>query len=315
VWPAPALAIDCGKASTTIEKVICGDPALKALDGRMSAAYAEVRKSLSAKDRKALADSQRKWLVTRDQCEDETDAKTAACLREKMEERRSLLAGEPVSGPGTGSRMIPVFIQQEGSKTQYAVDFSLMRFAAPKSRSEKLFNGKIDELAETAPLGPHGQDLDLEVPLESIASVTVSYASPRLLSAAIDVWSFDGGAHGNGVTSNVNIDLGRGAFLKSADIFPAPAFGPLKEDCKAQIFEKKREGIEGEYNPAEDSTYSDDTVTAYMKDLDQWHFFADRAVVTFDAYEIGSYAEGPYECEFPMAKLKALAKPGAPLPE
>jgi hypothetical protein len=308
------VALDCTKASTAIEKAICVDTALKALDDRMTAAYGEVRKALTPEERKALLESQRKWLGSRDQCEDVTVEKTQACLREKTEERRALLAGEPMSGPGTGSRMIPVFIQQEGSKTQYAVDFNLIRFAKPKSKAEKLFNSEIDKLAETAPVGPHGQDLDLEVPLESIASVTVSYASPRLLSALIDSWSFDGGAHGNGETTNINMDVGRGETLKSEDIFPEAAFGPLKDACKAQILAKKSDGNDG-YNPADDPTYSEETIATYMKSLDQWHFFASKAIVIFDAYEIGSYAEGPYECEFPMAKLKTLAKPGAPLPE
>jgi hypothetical protein len=37
--------------------------------------------------------------------------------------------------------------------------------------------------------------------------------------------------------------------------------------------------------------------------------------VTFDAYAIGSYAEGPYECQFAMDDLRKLAKPGALLPK
>jgi hypothetical protein len=36
--------------------------------------------------------------------------------------------------------------------------------------------------------------------------------------------------------------------------------------------------------------------------------------VNFDSYAIGSYAEGTYACDFPMAELKALARPDSPLP-
>jgi uncharacterized protein YecT (DUF1311 family) len=291
--PGSAPAFDCAKASTAIEKAICSDTALVALEERMTQAYGEVRKALKPKERAALLESQRKWLASRDQCEDVTVEKTGACVREKTEERRALLAGEPVSGPGTGSRMIPMFIQQEGSKTQYAVDFNLIRFARPKSKAEKLFNAEVDKLADTAPMGPHGEDLDLEIPLESIAGMTVGYASPRLLSAEIVRWSFDGGAHGNGSTSHINIDLKRGAFLASEDIFASEARVALKDECKTQIIRQKGEGASMPYNPAEDPSFSEDTIMQAMNGLDHWQFFSDRAVVTFDPYEIGAMSRGP----------------------
>ncbi len=40
----PAQAFDCAKASTQVEKAICGDAALKSLDDRMSEAYGVVRR-------------------------------------------------------------------------------------------------------------------------------------------------------------------------------------------------------------------------------------------------------------------------------
>jgi uncharacterized protein YecT (DUF1311 family) len=313
--PGPAQALDCAKAESVIEKAICATPDLKALDDAMARAYDDVRRALKGRERQALLDSQRKWLATRDQCEDTTVAATAACLTEKTEERRKLLAGEPLSGPGTGSRMIPVFIQQEGSKTQYDVDFNLMRFAAARSPGEKLFNAEMDEMAKEAPTGPHGQDIDLELPLSSIASVTISYASPKLISAAIDSWSFDGGAHGNGGVGNLNIAPDTGRKLKSEELFDEAALISLKETCKAQILARKGEGGNAPYNAAEDSNYSEATILEKMKDLNGWSLFADKAIVTFNAYEIGAYAEGPYECQFPMTDLKKLAKQGAPLPE
>lgn len=61
---APALAqtgpsFDCAKASTTVEKAICADGKLGALDRRMAAAYADALKRLDPKADKALRDDQR----------------------------------------------------------------------------------------------------------------------------------------------------------------------------------------------------------------------------------------------------------------
>ena len=65
---------------------------------------------------------------------------------------------------------------------------------------------------------------------------------------------------------------------------------------------------------ADDPNYQDKAVADFISDWRQWTITATTATVTFDAYAIGSYAEGPYECVFEMAKLKALAKPSALLP-
>ena len=46
-----------------------------------------------------------------------------------------------------------------------------------------------------------------------------------------------------------------------------------------------------------------------------WSFSARGANLTFGVYDLGSFAEGAYSCDFPLARLKELAKPGFPLPE
>ena len=49
--PSPAVAsFDCRKASTSIEKTICADPELGALDRRLSSVYARAIRNLDAKD-------------------------------------------------------------------------------------------------------------------------------------------------------------------------------------------------------------------------------------------------------------------------
>lgn len=62
-----AASFDCSKASTPIEKTICGSKRLSALDDELAATYAAARKSGGEKVRQ----SQRKWLAeTRAECED-----------------------------------------------------------------------------------------------------------------------------------------------------------------------------------------------------------------------------------------------------
>ncbi|OWJ64073.1 lysozyme inhibitor LprI family protein [Inquilinus limosus] len=65
----PALALDCGKASTKLERAICGDKRLKAADAAMGQAYAQILKAAAddAGIHDMLVASQRRWLAARDE--------------------------------------------------------------------------------------------------------------------------------------------------------------------------------------------------------------------------------------------------------
>lgn len=313
----PAMAFDCAKAQSPIEKAICADPKLKAADDAMSAAYSSLREALNATERKGLTASQRKWIRSReDRCGVREGAELSSCIQEQTEERRRLFRAEPESGPGTGARMVPVFVQQEPDPHRFDVDYTLIRFAAPKSSGEKLFNAEVDKIVKDAPLKRQAEAAPEGMNYASYSAMDITYASAKFLSAKIEGWENTGGAHGNGGTSAINVDLARGVAMQADDLFDGKAMAALKTDCVAQIAIQKKEKNDGqEFDPANDPNYQEQTIVDVLKSLDAWNFWRSKAVVTFNSYAIGSYAEGPYECEFPMAKLKSLAKPGAILPE
>lgn len=313
----PAMAFDCAKAQSPIEKAICADPTLKAADDAMSAAYSSLREALNTAERKGLAASQRKWIKGReDSCGVQEGAELTKCIAEQTEERRRLFLAAPESGPGTGARMVPIFVQQDPDPHRFDVDYTLIRFAAPRSKGEKLFNADVDKIVKDAPLKRQEEAAPEGMNYASYSAMDITYASPKFLSAKIEAWENTGGAHGNGGTSAINIDLVRGAALKAEDMFNDKALLGLKNDCITQIAVQKKEKNDGQdFDPANDPNYQEQTVVDVLKSLEAWNFWQDKAIVTFNSYAIGSYAEGPYECEFTMTKLKSMAKPGALLPE
>jgi uncharacterized protein YecT (DUF1311 family) len=313
----PAAAFDCAKARSAVEKAICADEKLRVADDAMSTAYSTLRGALKANERKDLAASQRKWIRSReDSCGVQEGAGLSSCILDQTDERRRLFEAKPESGPGTGSSMVPIFVQQEPDPHRFDVDYTLIRFAAPKSGGEKLFNAEVDRIVKDAPLKRQAEAAPEGMNYASYSAMDITYASPRFLSAKIEGWENTGGAHGNGGTSAINVDLVRGAALKSEDLFDDKALLGLKNDCIAQIVVQKKEKNDGQdFDPANDPNYQEQTVVDVLKSLDAWNFWQDKAIVTFNSYAIGSYAEGPYECEFPIAKLKSVAKPGALLPE
>lgn len=313
---SPALAFDCAKAQSRIEKAICADPSLKAKDDAMSKLYGEVKDLSTAPEQKMLARSQVAWIGEREkQCGDSSDKELGLCIRGQINNRIADLAVKPDSGPGAGSRMIPVFVVQAGGKGLYEVDFQLARFAKPASPGENLFNAAVAKIAAKAPLGPQADQKDAEN-LDDSSSLALSYASPKLISALNSFGGDSGGAHPNSNTDNINIDLATGKPLTFAKLFPAGAAKQLQKSCRDQIVAQKKDKMEGEnYNPATDDFLKDEVIAKSVGDLKRWTLKAGEATITFDAYEIGSYAEGEYDCTFPMKDVKTLALPGANLPD
>src|SRR5262249_21829797 len=82
----PAQAIVCGKAVSTVEKLICATQPLKRADQEMGVAYVRLlRKAPDSEFHEALIRSQRRWLETRSRDmdrsgaeeDDQTDAREA----------------------------------------------------------------------------------------------------------------------------------------------------------------------------------------------------------------------------------------------
>lgn len=64
---APAYAIDCAKAASAAEKLICSDRKTVAADAELNRAYAAILKQAPDGDIRAmLAHSQKRWIVARD---------------------------------------------------------------------------------------------------------------------------------------------------------------------------------------------------------------------------------------------------------
>ena len=74
-----AASFDCAQTLTKIEKQICGDPALSALDERLAAVYAKATEASDSSS--TLKVEQRRWLVERNRCADTACIKNAYTAR------------------------------------------------------------------------------------------------------------------------------------------------------------------------------------------------------------------------------------------
>jgi uncharacterized protein YecT (DUF1311 family) len=85
--PFPANSTDCSKASTPIDRALCGD-SLRDNDSRLNTILTDIHSYLSAAEAQALLVDQRAWLKQRDSaCSSLTDQDLGRCLLKQTDER------------------------------------------------------------------------------------------------------------------------------------------------------------------------------------------------------------------------------------
>lgn len=307
-----AHAMDCKAARGEVDKAICASPEALAADAGMVSAYNALRERLSPAEREALLVSQRLWIKRRGYACESDKPGYARCLTTQTDQRRAFFEARPEGGPGLDSPLRPEIVARPGRPRDWEVDVELLKFVEPKTPGEKTFNAEVARMIGDIPTDR--KEIERNQTFSHDVWMRLTWASPRLVSARVEGYSFEGGAHGNPTTSGLNIDVKSGRKLAFADAFDKPAREKLVGECLAKIVpEKVRRGMD---EPKGDELKTlRENIDESLASLDTWNFTAKGATVVFGHYTLGSYAEGAYECDVPLARLKELAKKDFPLPE
>ncbi len=324
VYAPPAAAFDCAKASTRSEQAICADPALKAKDDAMTSAYQAVMARLDDEQRVALKALQIQWLTSRDaQCEGGEQSAFAACVEATTVHRLNYLTATAAGGPGLAKAPLPWALFRKQSKTECEGSAALYRFGHDAATpGEKAFDAEMEELragvVEAA--GARETSPDFEYDCFFNVEARLTYASPDLAAANVNIETYSGGAHGMYYERSVVIDMDRARALAFADVFPDVAKPALIEACTHAILEEKRGRI-ADYGlspedakqtldelPAEMENYAE-AIAANVGDFTKWMIYADRAEIYFAPYDVGAYAEGSFVCPLPNELLRKAAGP------
>jgi uncharacterized protein YecT (DUF1311 family) len=308
-----ATALDCKKAKAPDEKALCADPQALAADDAMSKAYLALSSGFSEADRKALLHAQRAWLTERaSACNGYAGADLGQCLKEQTDARSRYLLGMPEAGPGSGGKLVPVLIQRPQRKGFFELDIGALHYAPATTPAEKLFNAAVDKLVKEAP--DEVEDYQANLTYSYTLNFAVTYASPQFISAHVNGYLIGGGAHGTGWTANINIDAAKGRILSFTDVFSETGASKIKAECERQILVQKSEMVEGGKIEGQELEDLRKGIEEGLKNLEKWRFAPSKATVDYDAYAIGSYAEGPHACEFTTQYLQPLVKAGFLLP-
>lgn len=124
---APAMAINCTKAASAVEKLICADKKTVAADAALNHAYQAILKQAPDDEIRAmLVDSQKRWLQARDRALDRLltdpdavpDNQTAGDIARELIENRSAQFKEARKGSSTPT-LIRLAVEQRKFQSQF----------------------------------------------------------------------------------------------------------------------------------------------------------------------------------------------------
>ena len=313
---SPASAFDCAKASTDVEKKICAEPALMAADQMLVVAYNALAARLDAAKQDQLKISQRNFITLREFCGSAEGS--ASCILDKTILRLRFLAGgvEPAALSGPMPKMEPLLVQQQGDPKAglYTIDMAVSVFSEPQSAGERAFNDSMNKAVADAPLGPDKGMIEFETEnaWENSLSARITLLTPDTVSAEIETYAYEGGAHGSSNVSSVSLNRQTGTIINVSEALGPKAVAALVPVCKDQIITQKTENLQSveagsTYDIKTDDFYSDDTVKTALIDPGAWRLEPGKATITFNSYALGSYAEGRYECSFATELLNAMS--------
>lgn len=101
--PAPSAApsFDCQRATHAIEKLICSDAKLSALDAQMAELFGDVMRQTSGSRKQELLSEQRGWIKNRNACAKRSEPRRG-CVLEHYTQRNSRLEALLAEGSDTG---------------------------------------------------------------------------------------------------------------------------------------------------------------------------------------------------------------------
>lgn len=314
LWSAAAFAqpsFDCAKASTVVERAICGDPKLAHADREMAAVYGALWERLRGVARDHLAQDQVHWLANRAKACAGGAEDVARCIRQRYASRSATLEAE---GEGPYPFVSEQAVVRSGrvGATRYEIDASYPQFDGPDadfSAVNKAFATAARKGAEDAVPGSDARGPGIDQNWTYQQSFQLYRPSPRSVSVATTFYVFTGGAHGSSGLTATLVDLRTGHRVPPAGVFAAGS------DWKRVITDIARADLQRQFveRPGFPESLEPASFDKLMADPGRYLFRADRLEIVFNQYDVAAYVMGSYKVDIPYARLRGLISPDGPL--
>lgn len=292
-----AASFDCSKAKTKIEKTVCADPQLSALDEKLASTYRTMLEKLSPEGQRQLREGQRQWLkALPDDCPLESVLRP--CIQAAYNDRLRELASAMVQvGEYLFARVAlfktQVWTSAGGEQRTHEQRVSYPRIEAPRNSETAKWNEEKKRVLEEK---FYGSDCG--------GSYEVGYDIAAVNGPIISLTFYeseycDGMAHPMSQSYNESFDTSRGLYpLTSADFFVADT-GWLEFLVQRSVRELPDEADEK-------------MLESVVKDPSNWIIGKDGLTINFPHYTVAGYPA--YSVTASWKILRPYLRPDAPIP-
>lgn len=310
-WAQAGPSFDCAKASTVVERAICKSPELAKADHDMAGLYAVLVAKLSGAAKDHLIKDQVHWIGNREPACSDGPLETAQCLKMRYAHRIAFLRA--LDGPGTYPFVSEHDLVKNGrvKATRYQIDAAYPQFdggMADFTTINRRFASDTQKGADEA-IPPADYNPGREQTWSYEQGFALYRPSADVVAVATQLYSYTGGAHGNGGTFACLVDLRTGrivppsAVFKPGDEWLRTITALVGADLKKQFVD--HQGFDDAIKPA--------NLTKLLGDPDRWLFKANVLQILFNPYDVGPYSSGPYTVDIPYDRIRSLFRTDGPI--
>jgi hypothetical protein len=221
---------------------------------------------------------------------------------------------EEVVDLGAGLDVVSRSIKQDSKKPKYEIDVNYPQITGGSSPGVAGFNRETEALARKTVAefkkdisGPGPASSDSETGSDLSMSYDLRLGTPDLISVSLGISEYSAGAaHPNGYSVTINYQFKSNRSLSLADLF-LPGKPYLQFISRYSIGKLK-----GRQSGA-DVEWINRGAGPKLENYKNWNLTSTGLEITFDAYQVASYAEGPQLVFIPYSELKPLINPDGPL--
>lgn len=197
-------------------------------------------------------------------------------------------------------------VKEKNNRLKYTIDARYPQLVGAKEPGAVQFNRAVKELL-TGEIGEFKKNAgvpDASVPADIQwstfdANYSIEYSSPDLISVAFNVSPYyAGAAHPMHYSMVLNYDLKTGRTLKLSDLFK-PRSNHLQVISDYAI-----KALTKELGAEADSNWIATGAAPDSKNYKSWNITPKGLSITFDPYQVASYAEGEHIVVIPYAALR-----------
>lgn len=308
---APALALDCQRPASDIDRAICRSADLMTAHGAVGVAYEGLLHSLAGAAREHLVADQRRWAsLNQKLCiesirffvRERVDTQIAACLTERMSARNARLLATPAGADYPFISDHLMLKAGPAARSYFRLFASHPRFDQPGVDNKQL-NERIERVArERIDVGPFPTPGDsFPGPWRVEVRHDLRFPARGLVAVLSSDYSQTDEVPPRSISLGMLVDIAAGKALGVDDLFT----DGWRQLVPALCLEEIRR------NPA--GVPSQDKLLEMLAEPNRWLFGRDSVEIVFRYFEEGATGTGARLVAIPYAKLGDIIRRDGPL--